>query len=103
MSIPIEEPVGVAEKYGLTLQALTPELAKYLAFTAKHGVMVAGVKKGSRAETDGIETGDIIVEIGGQAVESVPAMQEAMIKKKAPVKVRIFRKSRFLSITIHQN
>jgi bifunctional DNase/RNase len=103
MSIPIGEPEGVAEKYGLTLQPLTPELAQYLAFTAKHGVMVAGVQKGSRAETDGIKTGDIIVEIGGQTVESVPAMQDAMIKEKAPVKVRIFRKSRFLFITIHQN
>ena len=103
MSIPIKEPEGIAEKYGLTLQALTPELAKYLAFKSKHGVMVARVQKGSQAETDGIESGDIIVEVGGQKVESVPAMKDALTKNKTPMKVRIFRKSRFLSITIHQN
>ncbi|NNL76564.1 MAG: PDZ domain-containing protein [Desulfobacterales bacterium] len=103
MSIPIKEPAGIAEKYGLTLQALTPELAKYLSFKSDHGVMVSRVHKDSQAETDGIETGDIIVKIGGQPVDSVLSMKDALIKNKTPMKVRIFRKSRFLAITIYHN
>jgi len=101
MSFPMEEQKGIEEQYGLTLQELTPELAKYLSFEAKRGVMVSVVHKGSRADTDGIETGDIFVEVGEQIIEGILSMKDAIAKSKAPVKARIFRKARFLIITLH--
>jgi bifunctional DNase/RNase len=101
MSIPVEKQTKTDEEYGLTLQELTPELARYLSFESKRGVMVSGILKGSRAEKDGIETGDIIVEVGEQAIESVLKMKDALVKSKTPVKVKIFRKSRYLSMTLH--
>jgi len=63
--------------------------------------MVSVVRKGSRAETDGIETGDIIVEVGEKIIEGTLSMKDALAKSKAPVKARIFRKTRFLTITLH--
>ena len=101
MSIPMEPQKGIEEEYGLTLQELTPELSKYLSFELKSGVMVSDVQKESRAEKDGIETGDIIVEVGEQAIENALAMKNVLAKSKTPVTVKIFRKSRFLTITLN--
>jgi bifunctional DNase/RNase len=99
MSIPMEPQKGIEEEYGLTLQELTPELAKYLSFESKNGVMVSAVQKGSRAEKDGLETGDIIVEVDEQAIEDASAIKDALAKGKTPLTAKIFRKSRFLTVT----
>jgi bifunctional DNase/RNase len=101
MSIPIEQNQEIEEVYGLHLQELTTELTKYLSFEATGGVMVAGVREGSRAAKDGIETGDIIVEVGEQVVKNASDMKEAMANRKTSVSARIFRKHRFLTITLH--
>jgi S1-C subfamily serine protease len=78
-------------------------LAKYLSYKSNRGVLVSGVRKGSRAEQDGIEEGDIIVEIGGEIITDVVAMKDALASNKRPVKARIFRKTHYLSITLHPN
>ena len=104
MAIPVEKENGLEEaEYGLILQELTPSLAKYLAFDSDRGVLVSGVKKGSRAEKDGIAEGDIFIEVAGQVIEDVSAMKAALAKGKPSVKARIFRNSRYLSITLHPN
>jgi bifunctional DNase/RNase len=104
MAIPVERETGLEEaEYGLILQDLTPSLAKYLSFDSDRGVLVSGVKKGSRAEKDGIAEGDIFIEVAGQVIENVSAMKAALEKSKPSVKARIFRNSRYLSITLHPN
>lgn len=101
MSVPLEAPAGIEEKYGLTLQELTPEMAKYLSFGSQRGVMVADLRKESRAQKDGLEAGDIIVEIAGQPVASVASLKDVLAKSNTPVEARIFRNKRFLTITLH--
>jgi bifunctional DNase/RNase len=101
MSVPLEAPAGIEEKYGLTLQELTPEMAKYLSFGSQRGVMVADLRKESRAQKDGLEAGDIIVEIAGQPVASVASLKDVLAKSSAPVEARIFRNKRFLTLTLH--
>jgi bifunctional DNase/RNase len=101
--IPLVEPKEIEEDYGLTLQDLTPPLAESFSFKSKHGIIVSDVRKGSRAEKDGIERGDIFVEVGGQAIEDVMSMRNALKKGKTPVQAKIFRKARFLSIALHPN
>ncbi|MGD2270010.1 MAG: DUF151 domain-containing protein [Desulfobacterales bacterium] len=103
MAIPVEKQDLEEEEYGLILQDLTPSLAKYLSYKSNRGVLVSGVRKGSRAEQDGIEEGDIIVEIGGEIITDVVAMKDALASNKRPVKARIFRKTHYLSITLHPN
>ena len=101
MSLPLEEKAEIEDEYGLALQELTPELAEYLSFPPKRGVMVSGIRKGSQAAKDGLETGDILVDIDGQLIENVLSLKKVFAETKAPMKARIFRNSRFLTFTLH--
>jgi bifunctional DNase/RNase len=101
MAISIAEQKESEDDYGLTLQDITPSLAKYLEYESSHGVLVSDIRKGSRAEKAGIEVGDIFVELEGQTIEDVMTLKHALTKSKSALKARIFRKSRYLSITIH--
>ena len=101
MAIPLGEQKEIEEQYGLTLQDLTPSLAQCFSFRSTHGALVSGVRKGSCAEKDGIKRGDIFVEVGGQTVEDVMFMKDALARSKTAVQAKIFRKAHFLSITLH--
>jgi len=101
MSLPMEEKAEVKDEYGLALQELTPELSEYLSYPPKRGVMISGIRFGSQAARDGLKTGDIIVDVGGQVVEDVLSMQQVFADSEATVKARIFRDSRFMTFTLH--
>jgi bifunctional DNase/RNase len=101
MSLPLEEKAEIEAEYGIALQELTPELSEYLSFPSKRGVMVSGIRKGSQAAKDGLETGDIIVDIGGQPIEDVSSMKKVFAETKTPVKAGIFRNSRSMTFTLH--
>lgn len=53
---------------GVTIQAVTPELAKSFALKENKGALVAQVGPGSPAEKAGIEPGDIILEFDGKKI-----------------------------------
>ena len=58
-------------KLGITVRALTPEMADRLNVPADKGVVVSEVKPGSFADDDlGVRRGDIILEINKQTVNS---------------------------------
>jgi len=101
MSLPMEEKAEIEDEYGLALQGLTPELSEYLSFPSKRGVMISGIRNGSQAAKDGLKTGDIIVDIGGQLIEDVTIMKKVFAETKTPVKAGIFRDSRFMTFTLH--
>lgn len=101
MSLPMEEKAEIEDEYGIAVQKLTPELSEYLSFPSKRGVMVSGIRKGSQAAKDGLATGDIIADIGGQIIENESSLRKAFTDSKAPVKARIFRQSRFMTFTLH--
>ncbi|MFZ5585133.1 MAG: DegQ family serine endoprotease [Thermodesulfobacteriota bacterium] len=56
---------------GLTLQKLTPELAKELGLGIKKGLVVTGVAAGSPAEEAGLRRGDVILEAAQKPVTNV--------------------------------
>jgi hypothetical protein len=101
MSLPLESRTDTEESYGLSLQALTPDLAKYLSYESDRGIMVSGVRKGSRAEIDGLMTGDIIAEIDGRIVADLASFLQTLEDIQRPLEAKIYRKGRFLSITVH--
>jgi bifunctional DNase/RNase len=101
MAIPLGEQQGIEELYGLSLQNLTQELAKAFSFKSTSGVLVSNVRKGSQAEQDGVERGDIIVQVGGQAVDDVMILRDILAKSEQVVDAKIYRKTRFLTITFH--
>lgn len=66
----VEEGTGT-EKLGLTLQNLTPDIAKQLKIAEESGVLVTAVAEGSSAAEAGIRRGDVILEVNRQAVKTV--------------------------------
>lgn len=101
MSIAMKTPQETGPVYGLTLQEITPQLAEYLALESSRGVMVSAVRPASRAEKDGIQPGDILVEINGQAITDVLSVKDLMENSKSPLKAKITRKKQILIITLH--
>ena len=53
---------------GVTIQEVTPELAKSFGLKENKGALVAQVSPGSPAEKAGIEQGDIILEFDGKKI-----------------------------------
>ncbi|MBZ5666028.1 MAG: Do family serine endopeptidase [Acidobacteriia bacterium] len=60
-----------ASKFGITVSAITPDLADRLGIAASKGVVVKDVKQGSFAEDLGLNRGDVILEVNKQPVNSV--------------------------------
>ncbi len=59
-----------ASKSGITVRAITPDLADRLGIPAGKGVVVQDVKQGSFAEDLGLNRGDVILEVNKQPVNS---------------------------------
>ena len=101
MSVSLKEERGAEAQYGITAQELTSSLAQSFSFKSTRGVLVSDVGPGSPAEKDGLQRGDIIAEIGGEATPDVKSLRAALNKMKGPVKARIFRKGEFIPLTLH--
>ncbi len=59
-----------ASTFGLTVQAVTKELAEQYNVEKTEGVLVTEVDQGSMAERKGIKPGDVVTEVNGKAVSS---------------------------------
>ena len=89
---------------GVSVQALTSELAKSFGAGDESGVLVADVINGSPAEKAGLKSGDIIVEFNGKRVTAPSDLQRAVglagPGSTAKVKVLRDRAERTLEIKI---
>ena len=63
---------------GVSIQPLTPELAKSFGITGTQGALIGGVSEGSPAARAGIKEGDVIVTFDGKPVES-PRVLPALV------------------------
>ena len=79
-SIPIDEAMRVADqlrtsgrvirgRIGVTIAAVTKEVAESIGLGKPMGALVQGVESGGPAEKAGIEAGDIIVKVDGKTVD----------------------------------
>jgi serine protease Do len=93
-------PAEAEKTLGLTVQALTPELARKFSLKEKSGVVVTEVAADSAAEAKGIKEGDVITEIDHQAVASLKefkaALKEADPKKGVVVNLVSQSASKFV-------
>ncbi|MBC7220354.1 trypsin-like peptidase domain-containing protein [Candidatus Bipolaricaulota bacterium] len=64
------------EKFGLTVAAITPELANQYGLTQTEGVIVIAVAPGSRAYWAGLTAGDVVVEVNRNPVSSIADWNE---------------------------
>ena len=62
-------------RLGITMQDLTPGLAKSLGVPVREGVALAEVQPGSPAATAGLRKGDVVVEINGKPMRSAAEMR----------------------------
>jgi serine protease Do len=76
---------------GVTIQPLTPELAKTFGLANPQGALVASVAEGSPAQKAGMKSGDVITEYNGRKVgrsEDLPrAVAETPVGRDVPLSV----------------
>ena len=97
-----EAPAPTAEKaeieLGMSVQEITPEIARQLQLKDPAGVIVTQVESGSPAEEAGVQRGDVIREINGQVIRKLNDYQGAVgkVKKNEVVRLLIKRGERNL-------
>ncbi len=70
-AVPAERPAETAERFGFSVQELTPELQEQLKIQAEGGVVVSAVEDGSPAARAGLRGGDVVVEANRERVRTV--------------------------------
>ena len=80
----IQSPTGSYSGYsfaiGISMQELTPELAKQVGTEETSGIYVAEVMRGSAAEKSGLKAGDVLCSLNGYEVKTTPLLQEQLAK-----------------------
>ena len=100
-AMPLNEEKEIEQHYGITLQNLTPSLSQAFSFDSTKGTLVSDVRRGSPAEKDGLERGDIFVTLDEGPVDDIASVRLALEKGKTTMKAKIFRKGRFLALNLH--
>src|SRR5215470_16025469 len=89
---------------GVTIQHMTPELAKSLGVEESHGALVADVTSNSPAAKAGMERGDVIVRYNKKKVEDSGALPTLVagtpIGETVPVEVVRNGKAKTLNVTV---
>jgi len=87
---------------GLSVQPLTPDLARRLGTAARLGLVVQGVEAGSPAADAGFERGDVIVEVNRQPARSVEQLNDAVAKREkgTPILFRVEREGGSVFLTV---
>jgi len=89
---------------GILPQEITPDIMEAFGLKEVAGVLVAKVEKDSPADKAGIKTGDIIIEINGEEVPSVPkfriAIATARVGQQIPLKIVRDKKDMTIRVTL---
>jgi serine protease Do len=96
---PRVEPQG--GKLGLSLQPVTPQVAKQLNIEGGEGLVVTDVDQAGPAAEAGIARGDVVLEINRQAVKSVEDVQAALDRAaNRPVLLLLARRGGTIYLTV---
>jgi len=74
---------------GVNSQPLTPELAKALGVDADKGAVVAGVFPGTPADSAGLEQGDVVIEVDGEAIDDQVGLVAAIGNRRPGDQVKV--------------
>jgi serine protease Do len=93
-------------KLGMTVEDLTPELAKNFGLSESKGVVVVEVEEGSSAAEAGLKAGDVILEIDQSPVKDVKDFNRKIESYKAGDTVLVLAKRRgatvFLTLKVRE-
>ncbi len=87
---------------GVTIQNLTPELAKSFGIKEEKGALVTDVMKDSPASKAGLKRGDLIIEFDGKPVEDTTGLRN-MVANTAPaksVRAKVIRQGKEETLTV---
>jgi len=70
-------------QYGLTLQELTPELAKKFEYEENSGLIISDVASGSTAEAAGLKPGQLVEEVNRERVTTLNDLQNVLKQSKS--------------------
>jgi serine protease Do len=87
---------------GVSIQAITPELAQQFGLEKDYGTLVADVIENSPAEKGGFMRGDVIIELNGKEVDE-PYNMRNMVASTAPgeeVTFKVIRDSTIISLLV---
>jgi bifunctional DNase/RNase len=101
VAVSLEEHKPIAERYGLSVQELTPMLAESFSYDSTEGILVSDVRQGSQAEKDGMQRGDILIQIGTEAISDENSLNQSLAKGKATAKAKVFRNGKVRNLTLH--
>lgn len=68
------------EHYGMTVQELTPEMARHFGFSDKYGVIITQVRGGSPSDDAGLKAQDIVLQINKVKISSLKDFMTEIIK-----------------------
>jgi serine protease Do len=90
---------------GMSVQEITPELARQLRLKETGGVIVSQVESGSPADEAGVQRGDIIQEVNGQAIRRLSDYQAAIgkVKKDEVIRLLVKRGERNIFLAFRSN
>lgn len=74
---------------GVEIQELTPQLAESFHISEMYGIIIAGVLRSGPAAQAGLEPGDVITHINGQAVNNARAALDAIAQTRPGDRIRI--------------
>jgi serine protease Do len=74
--------VPQTQNFGLTVQQVTPQIARSRGLNGNQGLIVSAVQSGSAADAAGMREGDVILEIDRQPVRAIADFETA-IKRSA--------------------
>ena len=86
---------------GVSIQTLTPDLAKAFDTGRDHGVVITMVAPGSAAERAGLEVGDIVLTINGRVTRTVADMRNfiGLLRAGSEITLEVLRGARKMEVT----
>jgi len=88
-------------KLGLSLQPITPGIARQLGVSADQGLVITDVDPTGAAAEAGISRGDVLLEINKKAVSTIEDVQAALQKADSkPILLLISRRGQTIYLTV---
>ncbi|MDD5712441.1 MAG: DegQ family serine endoprotease [Smithellaceae bacterium] len=93
---------GTAQDFGMTVQEITPEMARYLRLALKSGVIVADVREDSAADDVGIQPQDIVLQVNKVKINSLKDYLREVGKRSSSYLFLIKRGKATFFVALHR-